>query len=79
MLGQAFSGRSVATAASYETCPVNVKFAVGKEEFGEGFLQIFRFLRLILFHQFSIFTFFSQKTVWSLRSFQLEKCNLETE
>jgi len=85
MPGQAVSGRSVAKAARYEPCPVQVKFSVGEEEFGQGFLQIFRFLLLAFFHQFLIFTFFftaplnRKKIGRSLGSFQLEKYNLEIE
>jgi hypothetical protein len=85
MPGQADSGRSVVTAARYEPRPFYVKIAVGEEEFGQGFIQIFRFLSAALFHQLSIFTFVfavtlsRNKTVKNLGSFQLEKCNLAIE
>jgi hypothetical protein len=85
MPGQAVSDRAVATVARYEPSPVRAKFAVGEEEFGKYFVQIFRFLPLALFHQFSIFTFVftvtlsRKKTGRSLESFQLEQCDLEIE
>jgi hypothetical protein len=44
------SRRSVATEARYKLRPVDVKIAVGEEEFGQSFLHIFRFLPLALFH-----------------------------